>query len=163
MIHCPGDARFKNTPGHAWAYDSYSKPNGLGGESYPNNTYWGSGATYTKLSEISAAALTFAFREDVDSRGYNEGTWVVNWNLAAPMFGHAQSFTWEDPIPMYHGNVSTAGFVDGHAEYHKWVDGALIAYGKSVANGGSFSPPQTRAGPDYDYVYNGYRFPGWKP
>jgi len=162
VIHCPGDIRFKNQPGNAWAYDSYSKPNNVGGERYGN--YWGQGATYTKLSQISSASLTFAFREDVDSRGFNWGTWVLFWNLNSPMYGHAQSFYWADPIPMYHGNVSTAGYVDGHAEFHKWRDGILIRYGLSVASGGAFLPPNPPVpGVDYDYVYNGYRFPGWKP
>lgn len=162
VIHCPGDTRLKNAPGSGWAYDSYSKINGVAGESY--NNCWGQGSTYTKLSQVNAAALTFAFREDVDSRGYNEGTWVLNWNLGTPQFGHAQSFTWVDPIPMYHGKVSTAGFVDGHAEYHKWADGALIQYGLSVAAGGPLAPPNPpKQGPDYDYIYNGFRFPGWKP
>jgi hypothetical protein len=54
--------------------------------------------------------------------------------------------------------------VDGHAEYHKWVDGRLINYGKSVANGGPLTPPNPpTAGSDYDYIYNGYRFPTWAP
>ncbi len=80
------------------------------------------------------------------------------------MFGHSQSFTWVDPLPMYHGNVSTAGLADGHAEYHKWTDSKLINYGISVANGGALNPPNPPTqGPDYDYVYNGYRFPTWTP
>ena len=79
------------------------------------------------------------------------------------MFGHTQSFTWVDPLPMYHGNVSTAAFADGHAQYHKWSDGRLISYGKSVAAGGALTPPPTTGGPDYDYIYDGYRFPTWRP
>ena len=161
VVHCPGDVRYKNlSPGKGWAFDSYSKVQGDNGESYGN--YWGAGAAYTKLSQVSASSSTFAFREDVDSRGYNVGTWVVRWSLTTAKFGHSQSFTWQDPIPMYHGNVSTASFLDGHAEHHKWVDGALVNYGKSVAAGsGSFTPPATTSSPDYDYVYSGYRFPGW--
>ena len=160
LIHCPGDVRFKNQPGNGWAYDSYSKPNSVGGDA----SWGGQGATYTKLSQVAAATLTFAFREDVDNRGYNLGTWVVNWDLNTPSLGHAQSFTWVDPIPMYHGNVSTDGFVDGHAEFHKWTDGNLVNAGKAMATGnGSFFFTGPSSGPDYNYVYNGYRFPGWKP
>jgi prepilin-type N-terminal cleavage/methylation domain-containing protein/prepilin-type processing-associated H-X9-DG protein len=167
VVHCPGDTRFQmKAPGKGWAFDSYSKPNGIAGDSYGN--YWGQGATastgtYLKLSQVSAPTSTFAFREDVDDRGWNEGTWVLNWQLKAPLYGHSQSFTWEDPIPMYHGNVSTSAFVDGHAESHKWLDGSLVTYGKSVATGGNFSPPNPpKAGPDYEYVYQGYRFPNWR-
>lgn len=161
VMHCPGDIRINNRPGTGWAYDSYSKANGIGGDPYAN--YWGQSATYNKLTQIPASSQTFAFREDVDNRGYNTGTWVVNWNLNAASPGHAQSFTWQDPIPMYHGNVSTASFADGHVEPHKWSDGAIVSYGKIIALGtGSFSPPTTTYASDYDYVYNGYRFPGWK-
>jgi prepilin-type N-terminal cleavage/methylation domain-containing protein/prepilin-type processing-associated H-X9-DG protein len=164
VITCPGDVRSRNTPGQGWAMDSYSKPNGIAGESY--NSYWGDGGTYTKLSQVSSSSQTFAFREDVDSRGFDYGTWVVQWSKA-PASGHQESFTWVDPIPMYHGNVSTAGFVDGHAEFHKWVDPAIVSYGINVAKGtlapSSTGPPGAKvSGPDYDYVYNGYRFPGWK-
>jgi prepilin-type N-terminal cleavage/methylation domain-containing protein len=157
VIKCPGDVRYKNRPGSGWAMDSYSKPNGIAGE----NGVWG-GSIYTKLAQVKNSAQTFAFLEDCDSRGYNVGTWVVAWNNA-PMFGHQQSFTWVDPLPMYHGNISTAGFADGHAEFHKWIDGRLIAFGKSVASGGGFNAPATTAGLDYDYIYNGYRFPTWAP
>ena len=153
VIKCPGDVRYKNKPGSGWAMDSYSKPNGVGGE-----PAWG--ASYTKLSQALNATETFAFVEDCDSGGFNVGTWVVQWSATAGL-GHSQQFTWVDPIPMYHGNVNTAAFVDGHAQARKWVDGKLVNYGKSVANGGALNPPATTAGPDYDYVYNGYRFPGW--
>jgi prepilin-type N-terminal cleavage/methylation domain-containing protein/prepilin-type processing-associated H-X9-DG protein len=166
VIHCPGDTRYMyRPPGKGWALDSYSKPNGIAGDSYDN--YWGQGAAassanYLKLSQITASALTFVFREDVDDRGWNYGTWVLNWQLNTPKFGHPESFTWEDPIPMYHGNVSTSAFADGHAEFHKWMDPGLVAYGKSVAAGSAISPPNPpKAGPDYEYVYEGYRFPGW--
>jgi prepilin-type N-terminal cleavage/methylation domain-containing protein/prepilin-type processing-associated H-X9-DG protein len=166
IIHCPGDARYKfNAPGHNWAYDSYSKTENIGGESY--DSYWGQGGSYTKVSSVANLAQTFAFREDVDSRGYNHGTWVVNWQTNAPQAGHSQSFTWEDPIPMYHGNVSTSAFVDGHAEAYAWGDGAIVQYGKSIAGRNaptSFTPPNppNYNTPDYDYVYQNFRFPGWR-
>jgi prepilin-type processing-associated H-X9-DG protein len=162
VVHCPGDARFKNTPGNGWAFDSYSKANGVGGQNSLN--YWGQGATYAKLSQMNASALSFVFVEDVDNRGYNTGTWVVNWDTSTPQFGHAQSFQWKDPIPMYHNNVSTASYADGHAGIHKWQNGGLINYGKAVASGGTASPPNPPAADaDYEYVYNGFRFPGWRP
>jgi len=169
VLACPGDVRSRNTPGRGWALDSYSKPNGIAGEKYTpaGPAFWGQGTVYTKLSQVTASSQTFAFREDVDSRGFDYGTWVLQWSQTAKS-GHQQSFTWVDPIPMYHGNVSTAGFVDGHAELHRWTDGAIISYGKSIATG-SATPSMTGApgaltsGPDYDYIYNGYRFPTWQP
>jgi prepilin-type N-terminal cleavage/methylation domain-containing protein/prepilin-type processing-associated H-X9-DG protein len=158
VIHCPGDVRYKNPPGRGWALDSYSKANLLAGEAM-----WGS--FFTKLTQVRNPTETFAFMEDADNRGYNVGTWVLTWS-AAPKYGHAQSFDWVDPLPMYHGNVSTYSFVDGHAEHHKWLNGALITYGKRIASGDpsvSFTPPATTAGADYDYVYNRFRLPNWQP
>ena len=164
VYHCPGDTRFKyQQPGNGWAYDSYSKTENVGGESYPNNTFWGAGQSYAKLTQITSPSGTFAFIEDADWRGRNVGTFVVTWNLNAPVAPHAQSFTWVDPPAVYHGNVNTFGFTDGHAEFHKWQNGIIIAAGKSAATGvasANFAGPNT--GVDYDYIYNGYRFPGWK-
>ncbi len=165
VIHCPGDTRYKyRTPGAGWAYDSYSKCQNVGGEPYAN--YWGQGSTYTTLPSVRNPSDTFFFKEDDDSRGFNEGTWVLNWNLTTPTpapYSHPQSFTWEDPNPMYHGTASTFSFVDGHAEAHTWGDGAIVAYGLLIAAGGTttFAPPPTHYTSDYEYVYQGFRFPGW--
>jgi prepilin-type N-terminal cleavage/methylation domain-containing protein len=166
VIHCPGDTRFRNMPGSGWAFDSYSKPNSVGGTPSSRGDYWGQQSTYTKLSQIASASMTFAFMEDVDNRGYNNGTWTVVWDLATPGNGHRQSFEWKDPTPMYHNNVSTHGFADGHVEAHKWLDGTMVNFGKSVASGttSSFTAPSPpKPGSDYDYIYNGYRFPLWQP
>jgi len=164
VLHCPGDVRFKNMPGNGWAYDSYAKVNGMNGNpAAVSASYVGQGSTYTKLSQVQSPTLTFAFREDVDSRGYNYGTWVVNWNLNTPAAGHSQSFTFTDGCPLYHGNVSTAGFADGHVEPHKWVEAKLISAGKELALGiSSFAWP-TVYGSDYNYIYDGYRCPTWAP
>ena len=63
--------------------------------------------------------------------------------------------------PMYHGNVSTFGFADAHAESHSWHDSALIRAGLDAAKGNTHSAA-TSPGVDYEYLYNGYRFPGWQ-
>ncbi len=162
VYHCPGDARYRLTPqaggNVGWAYDSYAKTQNLAGD--PQGSYAGLAATYTKLGGISASTLTFAFMETADWRGFNDGTWQQNWAGAGTA---SQSFTWGDPPAMYHGNVSTVAFCDGHAESHKWIDGSIIAAGKQAASGvavPSFSGPSS--GIDYQYVYQGYRYPGWK-
>jgi prepilin-type N-terminal cleavage/methylation domain-containing protein len=157
-FHCPGDTRFMRTvgtqPGGGWAYDSYSKTQNVGGESY--NNYWGCGNTYFKASLVTAPAMTFLFIEDTDYRGYNDGTWVVNWVIGTP------SFTWEDPPAMYHVNVDTTSMVDGHVETHKWTDPALIKAGTLAAQGQDETGPATTKNADYRFVHDRYRFPGWK-
>lgn len=163
VYHCPGDTRIRNLPGRGWAYDSYSKTENLTGEAGSDGSYWGIKKCYTKLSSIAAPASTFAFIEDCDSRGYNNGSWVVRWNLVMWW----RPFSWVDSPAMYHGALGTFGFADGHAEAHKWLDGAIIAYGQKIAQGqtvpSSSGPPGAKtSGPDYEYIHQGYRFPGWR-
>ena len=160
VYHCPGDVRFKlPTLAAGWSYDSYSKSQNAGGESY--NNFWGAGATYLKLSQMQAPSLTFIFMEDAGnngSGGYNLGTWTLTWVLGSP-----QSFKWVDPLPMYHGSINTEGFADGHAEFHKWVGANTVQYGKRAASGQNVANwPGPLTGPDYDYVYQGYRHPNWR-
>jgi prepilin-type N-terminal cleavage/methylation domain-containing protein/prepilin-type processing-associated H-X9-DG protein len=163
---CPGDTRIKQSSlASGWAYGSYSKVQNVGGQSY--NNYWGAGNTYLKLSNIRATASTFTFTEDAATagKGCNQGTWTAQWSLTTGSFrgSHPQSFTWVDPVPMYHGNVSTYNFADGHAESHKWLDGTIVHAGIIAAQGGNATATITvNVGPDYDYIYNGYQFPGWQ-
>ena len=161
VYHCPGDVRSRLTPKPlptvGWAYDSYAKSQNLAGD--PNAGYWGLGVTYKKLGNVTASSLTFAFMETADWRGFNDGTWQQNWVGAGAA---SQSFTWGDPPAMYHGNVSTVAFCDGHAESHKWTDASIVNAGKQAASGTSvpsFAGPTS--GADYQYVYQGYRYPNW--
>jgi prepilin-type N-terminal cleavage/methylation domain-containing protein len=157
-FHCPGDTRISRPPGLGFAYCGYSKTQNFAGDPYDN--YWGMGATCSKTSDVTASSMTFMIVEDTDSRGYDEGTWVVNWNTRS----NPGSFTWEDPLGMYHINVDTWAFVDGHVEAHKWVDQKAIAAGIASETGdGQFGYNALTSGPDYDYVEFRLRFPGWNP
>ena len=165
---CPGDTRYKRaSKAEGWCFGSYSKTENVGGEPY--NSYFGAGATYRKFSEMKSPASTFMFIEDANSTatagggsaGYNRGTWCASWNKPS-QYSPGGSFTWTDPVPMYHGNLSTFGFADGHADSHKWQDGAIIKAGLAAANGQSFSVAGfPKAGFDYNYIYEGYRHPNW--
>jgi hypothetical protein len=97
--------------------------------------------------------MTFAMIEDADWRGYNVGTWVVEWS--------GGSFRWQDPLAMWHTDVNSISFADNHAELHKWTDPGVIAAGQGAAQG---IPELNWTGPtngaDYLYVYRGYQFPG---
>jgi prepilin-type N-terminal cleavage/methylation domain-containing protein/prepilin-type processing-associated H-X9-DG protein len=137
---------------NGWAFDSYARTQNLGGEPFDN--FWGAGGTYTKMSAIFVPGATFSMFEDADWRGYNVGTWVVNWN-------GSRGFKWQDPPSIWHENVSSVGFADGHAELHKWLDSIVVNAGCSASQGRSqcvWDGPDD--GPDYKYVYEGYRFPG---
>ena len=114
------------------------------------------------------SAQTFIFMEDANSggktgggsKGYNMGSWVVTWT-----FTPDQWFNWEDPPAMYHGNIATTAFADGHSEFHKWVTGSIIQAAIAAENGLGFTMPPagtSALSPDQNFVHDGYRFPGWK-
>jgi len=156
VYHCPGDLRqlLKPSPRHpdGWGYDSYSRTQNLGGEPYDN--YWGAGATYTRMPAVMMPSSTFSMIEGADWRGYNVGTWVVKW------LG-ADGFDWNQPPAIWHVNVCSIGFADAHAELHKWADPSVVSEGRGAAQGHAISDWEGPFdGPDYDYVYRGYQFPG---
>ncbi len=158
IFHCPGDTRITQPPGQGYCYQSYSKTQNYAGDSYAN--YWGMGADCEKAADVVAPSMTFAIVEDTDWRGYNDGTWVVNWTLNANGPG---SFTWEDPLAMYHVNVNIWGFTDAHVESHQWKDQAAITGGLQAAKGVQVEGfPAATSGGDYDYIRNRLRFPGWQ-
>jgi prepilin-type processing-associated H-X9-DG protein len=75
------------------------------------------------------------------------------------------NFIWSDAPAMYHGNINTFAFADGHCESHKWTDPAIIDTGKKAAAGKNVNGADKWTGPysgrDYWYVREHYRFPGW--
>jgi hypothetical protein len=168
--HCPGDTRFKLPVGSAaavdpkyrgWAYDSYSKTQNVAGD--PGNSYNGMGQVYIKTSEIYSPSLTLAFIEDADNRGYNQGTFEVQWITGAG----AGTFTWNDTPAMFHGNVDTMTFTDGHGEAHRWTEQAVITAGTQAGKGdpnykmGSI-PNANPNSTDHEFVRFRMRFPNWK-
>ncbi|HOX04481.1 MAG TPA: type II secretion system protein [Candidatus Paceibacterota bacterium] len=156
-VHCPGDTRTKlSSIAAGWAFDSYSRANGVGGENLDGN-YAGQGDTFRKLSQVRNPAMTMSFVEDADVGGCNHGSWVVLWQIGAP-----GSFSWVDPLAMFHGDVNSFAFVDGHAEVHKWKDPELIRYGRLAAVGqrkSSDRPPTNLGSADYRWVFERYRHP----
>jgi len=149
--HCPGDTRTKSLlPGHGWAYDSYSK-------SEPMNGYGDIQVKlFTKFSHIKQPADSFAFIEEADPRGYDAGTWVM---VVMPP-------GWIDGFAIFHGNLTTFAFADGHVESHNWLESSTIkaamdfAHGIEVFNwpGGDITKNR-----DLRWVYDHYRHPDWKP
>ena len=119
--HCPGDTRTRRKPGQGYAYDSYSKANGMNGGDWQAEQ-----PPYEKLSTVMGPAEAMTFIEEADSRGNNKGTWVIN---VKPSAG------WVDTFAIFHGDVSSLAFVDGHAENHKWRDPKVIKAARDSANG----------------------------
>ena len=146
--HCPGDLRTKrNKPGRGWAYDSYSKAEGMNGTGWPGQT------SYEKLSTVPAPSSSFVFIEESDPRDFNLGTWVMNRT------------GWVDPFAIFHGNTSTFSFADGHAETHTWRDFRTIEAAQRSANGQEsfYWQGGNRNNPDFVWVWEGYRIRNWSP
>ncbi len=150
--HCPGDMRTKRLkPGKGWAYDSYSKANGMNGGDWDKVGQ----PPYIKLSSIQGAAEAMTFLEESDPRGNNKGTWVIN----------VKPTSWVDPFAIFHGNISTIAFADGHVEGHTWRDPNVIKAAKNSAAGiESFNWPGGNASNvDFQWVYQRYKHAKWLP
>jgi len=149
VYHCPGDTRIKLRPGSGWAFDSYSKANGMAGVA------WDSATPFRKEAQIENASESMVFVEEADPRGSNLGTWVIN----------VQPPGWVDPFSIFHGQVSTVGFQDGHAESHKWIDAATIKAAKDSAAGREsfYWAGGNSRNPDFRWVWDRYRYVNWKP
>lgn len=114
IYHCPSDRGPELFGG---GYRSYSIGALMHGEGYTG----GSAATdkyfAVKLTDIVAPSLRFVFLENTDNRGYNMGSWMMQATLPPG---------WIDPLAVWHGERSTFGFSDGHAETHRWVDKSTL-------------------------------------
>ena len=149
--HCPADLRYKNRrPGVHWAYDSYSKLDGM------NGTFWDQQnvPSIEKLSQVPEPARTITFIEEADSRSYNLGTWVIN----------AQTREWVDALAVFHSGQSGIGFADGHAESHRWLEDTTIRAAAAAQN--NLDTPfywakKTPRDRDFEWIELRYKYKGW--
>ncbi|MEN9678638.1 MAG: hypothetical protein RIS76_4534 [Verrucomicrobiota bacterium] len=147
--HCPGDVRLRLKTGKGWAYDSYSKADGMG------TGGWSGIKAFTKLGAVPNPSQSMMFIEETDPRGFNAGTWVLDVNPPG----------WVDPFAIFHGVVSDFSFLDGHAEAHKWVDRATIKAAQDSARGVSsfFWQGGNGRNPDFRWVWDRFQHASWKP
>jgi prepilin-type N-terminal cleavage/methylation domain-containing protein len=154
--HCPGDTRTKRLrPGSGWAYDSYSKAAGISGGPLTSGKVWGI-RPFLKLSTIDQPSLAMVFIEEADPRSYNNGTWVID---VTPTPG------WVDTFAIFHGDVSTFDFADGHSEGHKWRVAATIKAATDSANGKQsfYWAGGNAKNVDFQWIWQRYRHQDWKP
>ena len=127
VYHCPGDIRYNLAigSGHAvgWAYDSYALTENASGT---NTT-----SQFQRLSDIRRTSDCMIFAEQEDTRGYDEGS------FNSSVSGSPLKYNYEDLFAIFHGNVGTFAFADGHAEGHRWTDGDIINAGKQSLVAGS--------------------------
>ncbi len=153
--HCPGDMRTKfMKPAKGWAYDSYSKAEGMNG----GGDWQGAGIQppYKKLGTVADAAQAMVFLEESDPRSWNRGTWVID---VAP------APRWIDPFAIFHGRTSTIAFADGHAESHTWLEATTIKAATDSAKGKeSFAwAGGNNKNRDFQWVYQRYKHQKWAP
>ncbi|MGA2865475.1 MAG: prepilin-type N-terminal cleavage/methylation domain-containing protein [Verrucomicrobiota bacterium] len=154
--HCPGDLRFRRLVGNKWAYDSYSKVDGLAGGMWQT----GDGVhPLKKMTEVPEPAKTLVFVEEEDSRNYNEGTWVINVQAGGTTAG------WVDSLAVCHNNATTLSMADGHIEAHRWMEGSTIRAGADAGNGLDtwFYWPLANGGKDRDFAFvePRYKYAEW--
>ncbi len=150
--HCPGDLRTKNrAPGKGWAYDSYSKAEGMNGGGWEPAIQ----PPFVKSSGIQNASESMVFIEESDPRNFNAGTWVLN--VATP--------GWVDPFAIFHGSWSTFSFADNHVEGRKWIDPKTIQAATDSAKGKEsfYWAGGGKANPDFVWVWNRYQHQKWAP
>jgi len=124
-MHCPGDKRYQLQASlygqyqGPWSWDSYSGVMYLNGEqrTSPNNI--------SKRTGISRPSEKFVFVEGADMRGENLGSWEMTTGTQSLGFSDAE---FGDSPAAFHTTSADFIFADGHAESHKWVDGATIAW-----------------------------------
>ena len=146
--HCPGDLRFRRKVGDHWAYDSYSKVDGMNGNFWDSNV-----PSIEKLANVPEPAKAMAFIEEADSRNYNLGTWVID------AVGHG----WVDSVAVFHGSASTINFADGHAESHKWLEKTTLDQAAAAQSGRDVNFGWTKAPNDRDFAWiePRYKYQGW--
>jgi prepilin-type N-terminal cleavage/methylation domain-containing protein/prepilin-type processing-associated H-X9-DG protein len=124
VFHCPGDVRFNLPVGNGWAYDSYAVPETVEAAGQTTDA-----ESLSRMSAVKRPSNCVVMLEQADTRGYNLGTFAF---YPTP----PNSFHFEDVFSLYHGNVGTFAFADGHAEGHTWHNYEIIADGVYSATHG---------------------------
>jgi prepilin-type N-terminal cleavage/methylation domain-containing protein/prepilin-type processing-associated H-X9-DG protein len=154
--HCPGDLRFKlRKPGSHWAYDSYSKADGMGGFTSGGvlQIWNGNTRALTKIDTVPEPAQAMVFVEEPDSRNYNLGTWVIN----------ADTHDWVDPLAAWHNNANTISFLDGHVEPHRWLEATTLKTAMAAERNldTPFYWAKVKNDRDFAWVEPRYKYQGW--
>lgn len=150
VYRCPSDRR-KNSPGHLYAYRTYSIAGGMAGMGDTNPWQILPCRNYT---DIKQPATKYVFLAECDKRGYNNGSWVL----------YPRSREWVDPFAIWHrDDTSTLGYADGHAEMQRWRGKGLIEWNlQSLHEPQTFSfyrtPADDEEWEDFEFMLKGYAY-----
>ncbi|MFH1715882.1 MAG: type II secretion system protein [Planctomycetota bacterium] len=143
VYECPSDERRKRA--NQLAYGSYSVSGGMNGE----EKEWSNRALYT-YGEIPHPAGKLVFVEEIDPRGWNMGSWVMD----------PEGNNWIDPLAIWHSkSKGVMSYADGSAIIHTWVNKSTIDLATRAAWGDTsvfnFSPPADERD-DIEFMHKGY-------
>jgi prepilin-type N-terminal cleavage/methylation domain-containing protein/prepilin-type processing-associated H-X9-DG protein len=145
VYRCPGDLR-KVRQGQ-YAFRSYSIAGTMFGEERFSN--W-SGRALWSYAEIRHPALIYVFVEEIDPRGYNMGSWVMQ----------PDGSSWIDPLAVWHNKRSTFSYADGSVEKHRWVNKLTMDMATRAADGDQSTFNQTPPADqreDIEFMHRGYQ------
>lgn len=116
-----------------------------------------------KYTEITSPSKRYNFVESAEERNWtSNGRWMVYAPEYSSILGH---WEWQAPMAVNHGDVSTFGFCDGHAESKKWQNpftkeraGKLARTGEPYY--GHEAPPSGQT-EDLEWVATGWAY-RWK-
>jgi prepilin-type N-terminal cleavage/methylation domain-containing protein/prepilin-type processing-associated H-X9-DG protein len=154
LYHCPSDRGIQLFNG---GYRSYSITALMNGEGYNDGKNATDKYFAIKMTDIVNPASRIVFLENTDDRGYNMGSWMMPISKTPAK--------WIDPLAVWHGNRSTFGFADGHAETHAWVDKSTLEM-TNIKTGDiriDFPIPSNESHEDYFWMLRGYMPKGQLP
>jgi prepilin-type N-terminal cleavage/methylation domain-containing protein len=165
LLHCPADNRWQTAD---YAFDSYSVPFGLNAKNLSSVQT----GHILKQSLVKHPSAAIAFVEESDPRSQsitggsgtvfeNDNSWVLE--ISGSTFPpNWMGLTWLDGPAAFHQTSAVFGFMDAHAENHRWQDSATLTLAKD--------PNKETDGPgigvsacphDLPWVANGYVFNGF--
>lgn len=158
VIHCPADPRASTlVPGRGWAFDSYSKSEGMG------TGLWEGITAFKRVAEVPKPASSFVFCEEPDPRGQNRGTWLIN--VGGLRFGIQYQPSWVDPLAAFHDGGAWFAMLDGHSEFRLWQDPRSLRTAKRAMAGADvfYAPGGDASNPDFRWVWDRFQHAAWSP
>lgn len=154
VFRCPMDRRVSLFDGTN-IYRSFSMPACLNYRPDADNL-----PQVKQFSQIRSPGTKFMVLEEAEIRNYNYGA----WSFGEPEYSGGGALLWWDPLAVTHGDSSSLGFCDGHAENRKWVDSftkeraeALARTNPPATNYGTVSPPAGQV-TDIEFMYSGWAY-----
>jgi len=153
--HCPSDTIRISKHDHSKVFVSYEIPACL---SDPTKAI--TPGQITRLDQIRKPSEKYCFVESAECRNFNS---AGRFPMGVPSNTHdLAAWQWWGPMAVNHGDSSTLGFCDGHAERHKWVDKYTLTRWDEILrqaddNYGKDSPPAGQR-TDIEYIARGWPY-----